>query len=169
MDERICPECSQPFTPTREWQRFCTPVHRQHFERVMLARGKLREPFTSTAFRTRPRSAKERELRAYARQKVGELEAKFREEDRAAGRRPELVVAARKDTCWSVADLNMRAAWWPPGRQDGEVEGGSSSPMLVTSIGSADAGGSRGPRPVRRQGRSLMAARSAELPTRWRS
>jgi len=33
----LCPECNQPFQPTRDWQRFCCKDHQQVWHRRQIA------------------------------------------------------------------------------------------------------------------------------------
>src|SRR5262245_30073372 len=36
----VCPECNQPFQPTRDWQRFCCKDHQQVWHRRQIAENR---------------------------------------------------------------------------------------------------------------------------------
>ncbi len=106
---RTCWECSAIFTPAtrrHQNQRFCTPAHQAHFFDVMAQRGKVLLPF---ALVSRAGKSGYGEVHKYALREYNALCDRFNAEDRAAGRKPLLLVKRKARDMWSAADLDLRA------------------------------------------------------------
>lgn len=100
--KRTCPLCGEPFIATNGRSAYCTPAHRIAFDRLWEARGKILGPLAAV-WRTgkRGRTAD----RAYALAELCRLLDLYAAEDKAAGRRPDVVVARRRESGWSAADV----------------------------------------------------------------
>ena len=82
---------------------FCCPAHQIAFHNRSSKRGRVVTPFLQM-WRTGKRGRTE--LTAYALAQLSMLADKWNAEDRAAGRRPDVLVNRRKATNWSAADLD---------------------------------------------------------------
>lgn len=98
---RICPECGATFTATHGRQRYCTAAHKAAMKRRIRERGEIALPFLIRV-RMRPRKCDEYR---YAVRELSALGDRWGQEDRAAGRRTDLIVADRMYRGWSSADL----------------------------------------------------------------
>ena len=74
----------------------------------MAKRGQVAAPFVAAAERTRAGK-----LRSYARRELAGLDAIWRREDKAAGRKPQQVVANKMAQGWTAADADFRPADGP--------------------------------------------------------
>jgi hypothetical protein len=98
----------------------------------MAKRGAMAAPFISAW--QRPRSAEERELRAYARKQLDLMDRIWREEDRDAGRRPLMVVAGKMVERWSAIDHADKPQKARRASNHTDLPAGSGERMLTGSI-----------------------------------
>ena len=103
--ERICPECGETFTATHGKQVFCCSEHKESFHHTMKMRGKVAIPFM-LSWRSGKRGRTEDN--AYALGELSALADKWNAEDKARGRRPELIVAAKRREMWRAGDTDDR-------------------------------------------------------------
>ena len=104
--ETICAECGASFVPRRSWQAFCSDAHRRAFHSLQAKRGSVAAPFLAAHNRTRAEDADSKALRAYAQTSLSELDRMWRAEDRAAKRRPDLLVRGKMEAGWKACDLD---------------------------------------------------------------
>ena len=107
IPHRQCPECSQPFTAAHGRQVFCCAEHKERFHTVMKVRGNVAMPFM-LAWRAGRRG--NRADTAYALGVMAALSDRWNAEDKACGRRPDLIVAAKRGEGWLAVDLGNRSA-----------------------------------------------------------
>lgn len=99
---RTCPECGQAFVAHHGRQQFCTVEHKASFWAVSMRRGKVAMAFVQT---WRMGKSGRTEDTSYALQQISKMADLWNAEDRKAGRRPELVVAAKRAAFWNATDL----------------------------------------------------------------
>lgn len=102
---RICPECGEAFTATHGKQVFCSTAHKETFHHTMKMRGKVAMPFV-LAWRSGKRGRTDNN--AYGLAELSSLADRWNAEDRACGRRPELIVAAKRREQWRATDIEDR-------------------------------------------------------------
>lgn len=100
---RVCPECGSPFVATHGRQQFCSGEHQRKFNRVMAYRGGVLTPFALVSRRGKSGFTDERR---YALRQFNALCDRWNAEDKAAGRRPDLVVGFKFHAQWAAADLD---------------------------------------------------------------
>lgn len=100
--KRLCPECGKPFTATHGRQVFCCTEHQERFHTVMKVRGKVALPFM-LVWRTGKRGSTADT--SYAFGQMAALADQWNAEDKAAGRRPDLIVAAKAREGWLAVDI----------------------------------------------------------------
>jgi hypothetical protein len=90
------------FEPRDRRVGFCSPAHQTRFHDVMARRGKV-----STAFLLAWRQGKRgrTEDSAYALQQLSMMADKWCAEDKASGRRSDLIVTRKRAAKWSAVDL----------------------------------------------------------------
>lgn len=98
---RICPWCGEGFTATHGRQLYCCGEHRTAMKILNMKRGDIALPFL-LRWRQRPRGTDEYR---YAVRELSALGDAWNSEDRAAGRRTDLIVADRLQRGWASADL----------------------------------------------------------------
>jgi len=81
---------------------FCLPAHQIAFHNRSSKRGRVAMPFLQM-WRTGKHGRSE--LTAYALSQLSAMADKWNTEDREAGRRPDMLVAIRKNRGWSAVDL----------------------------------------------------------------
>lgn len=96
---RTCAECGQPFKCAPGPKKFCTNEHRRAFDNRSRARGYLAVPLLQV---WRKGKRGRTDDTAYAFQQLARLADLWNEEDKAAGRRPDLVVNRRNQACWDA-------------------------------------------------------------------
>lgn len=100
----LCPECGQAFTPTKPGrQAFCCVEHKTRFHNVMKARGQVVLPLLLA--RSMGRHSKGDQLGGYCRRNADALIARWNQDDKKAGRRPDLVARTKMDMAWSSVDV----------------------------------------------------------------
>lgn len=102
MQTRQCPQCGEPFDPVDQRQVFCSPAHRRSYYDLCAIRGKT---LLSLALVWREGKRGKTAARSYAFAELCALLDKYRAEDKAHGRRPDLLIDQRMRTKRSVADL----------------------------------------------------------------
>jgi hypothetical protein len=106
---RICPECSEHFIAHHGRMRFCTPAHQAAFHERNKTRGKMLLPFVLVWRGGRGGGGQGTSDEAkYAFAQVCALADIYNAEDRAAGRKPSLIVADRRRAGWAAADAAGR-------------------------------------------------------------
>lgn len=105
LHPRTCPETGATFTPTKPWQIFSTRAAAQAFHDRNATRGKALLPLAMVWRRGKRGSTA---ATRYALAEMARLLDGWREEDEKAGRRPDLVVAAKMGSGWTAADLIAR-------------------------------------------------------------
>ena len=104
MAELICPQCGCAFIRTsRARQAFCTPEHKVAFNDLMRARGRVIMPLLLA--RSMGRHTKGDQLGAYCRREADALIARWNQEDRACGRRPDIVAKTKQGLHWRAVDI----------------------------------------------------------------
>lgn len=103
MITRPCPECGVTFTPHHHAQTFCTTKHQQAFHKLMAKRGQIMVPF-ALVWR-RGKHGKNRDDASFSMQTHAQLTDAWNAEDRAAGRDPTLIVAAKRAAKWKAVDV----------------------------------------------------------------
>jgi ribosomal protein S27AE len=98
---RICPECGQRFKAHHGRQRFCETAHKTAFHARNRDRGKVAIPLVQIWRLGKNGKTAER---SYAFSQLCALTDLWNEEDRNAGRRPDLVVKAKMRAGWIAAD-----------------------------------------------------------------
>jgi hypothetical protein len=96
---RTCAECGQSFKCAPGPKKFCSNEHRKAFDNRNRARGYLIVPLVQM---WRKGKNGRTEDTAYALQQMARLADLWNEEDKAAGRRPDLVVSRRNQACWDA-------------------------------------------------------------------
>lgn len=99
-----CPECGVQFTKTARHQVFCTPAHKQAFYNLQTKRGTVIGPLLAVARAAGRYKGADRELGSYARTEADAIISRWVVDDRKAGRRPDLIVAAKREACWRGCD-----------------------------------------------------------------
>jgi hypothetical protein len=102
LSPALCPECGVKFTPTYAGQTFCTYDHRKAFHLLNKVRGQVALPFL-LSWRGGKRGRTEDN--AYAFQQLCQLADRWREEDKVAGRRSDLIVTKKRLGNWAAVDL----------------------------------------------------------------
>lgn len=100
---RTCPECGVAFKATHGRQAFCLPQHKETFHNRQSKRGKVAISLVQVW-----RAGKNRkggEDATFAFREVCALADRWNQEDKAAGRRPDLVVTRKRRNGWSGVDL----------------------------------------------------------------
>lgn len=105
LGQGTCPECSRPFARKNAAQMFCITEHQMAFHRRNAQRGRIAMPFVQ-AFRRGKRGRTEDT--AYALDQLCKLADRWNGEDKAAKRRPDLIVTAKRVVGWTEADLDLR-------------------------------------------------------------
>lgn len=98
-----CPECGAAFVPHHGAQSFCTPDHQRAFHIRSAQRGKIALPFVLTMRRGKKRGNDPNA--AYAFRELCRMADLWTEQDKANGRRSELLVAKKARDGWSAVDL----------------------------------------------------------------
>lgn len=98
-----CANCSTQFTPKSTLNLFCTATCKTEFYNIHTVRGRVLLPLLLTAATRRYDGDKA--LTAYARKQADALISRWLVEDRACGRRSELMVAGKMGRLWVAADL----------------------------------------------------------------
>ena len=101
MTALTCPECGVAFTPTHHRQAFCSTTHKRAFHHVMMSRGQVSTPLLLTWRGTKEAN----ELTRYAYRELCALASQWREEDRIAGRRPDVIAHSKMEMGWKACDL----------------------------------------------------------------
>jgi len=99
---RTCPECGADFSAKHHAATFCCPAHQQAFHNRSAKRGKVLLPLMQAAVL---RSKADEDMATWARREAYNLVREWNREDKAAGRRPELVSKAKFEMGWIAADL----------------------------------------------------------------
>jgi hypothetical protein len=99
---RVCPQCSAQFETSSGRKVFCTPAHKEAFFAINRARGVTLLPFVQV---WRYGKSGRTEDTAYAFQQMAKLADKWNAEDRAAGRKPDMIVSSKRKDLWSAVDL----------------------------------------------------------------
>jgi hypothetical protein len=102
MTPRICPWCGATFTPTHHSAVYCDVKHQHAFHDLSRKRGKVLLPLSLIARQEKNGKTPER---TYARQQEQALRDRWNAEDKAAGRRPDVLVARKMAANWVAADL----------------------------------------------------------------
>lgn len=103
---RICPECGEPFTATHGRQAFCTPAHKETFHNRQHKRGGVAMSLLQV---WRQGKRKGGENATYALRELCNLADRWNAEDKAAGRRPDVVVTTKRRGGWAAVDLEIPA------------------------------------------------------------
>ena len=98
----VCPECGKSFVPNTHRSVFCLPSHQRQFHDRNRIRGQVAIPFL-LSWRQGKRGRTEDT--AYALAQLSAMADKWAAEDRAEGRRPDMIVSRKRLDCWSAADL----------------------------------------------------------------
>lgn len=104
--QRICPECGDEFTATHGRQVFCCTEHQDRFHTTMKVRGKVAMPFVMT-WRMGKRGRTD--ATSYAMSELCALADQWAAEDKACGRRPDLIVSAKMREGWRAPDIEGRS------------------------------------------------------------
>ena len=102
MTSLTCPECGVTFTPTHHRQTFCCAAHKQAFHHIMGSRGQVAMPLMLVWAGGRHRMT---DRARYAYREYCALLSRWREDDKAAGRRPDVIVDAKIEAGWKACDL----------------------------------------------------------------
>lgn len=102
---RICPQCGVAFVATHGRQGFCTGEHQKAFHETNKVRGQLALPLLQSWRLSKNGSNDDRRF-AFA--QLCALADIWNAEDKEAGRRPELIVRARRLDGWAAADTIPR-------------------------------------------------------------
>jgi ribosomal protein S27AE len=105
---RTCPECGAAFTATHGRQTFCTTAHKQAFHNLMMTRGKALMPLALVWRSKRKPSTPDSR---YAFQELCKLLDIHNAEDRAAGRRVDIIVAHKRAANWAAVDLTSQSSF----------------------------------------------------------
>ena len=105
MTDQSCAECGAPFAPTRAWSLFCCKAHKQAFHSRQMSRGHILSTLMQVHRRGGDGKRNATDDSRYAFAQACKLLDRFNAEDKAAGRRPDLVVAAKRASGWDVCDL----------------------------------------------------------------
>ena len=97
-----CPQCGEPFTPTSHRQSYCTPKCQRAYHILDGIRGQVLLQLAQVA---RAGRNGYKPIHRYALSQQNALLDEFAREDRAAGRRPDLLVARKMAAMWCAADL----------------------------------------------------------------
>lgn len=100
--KRTCPECGERFIAHHGRQRFCKPAHKSAFSARNRERGKMIVPLLQV-WRT-GRNRANGGAGKYAFSNICALIDLWNEEDRKAGRRPEVQVRDRISSGWTAVD-----------------------------------------------------------------
>lgn len=98
----VCPECGVAFKATHHLRVFCCSRHQIAYHVRSAQRGKVLLPLAQV-WRTGKRG--KTEARAYAFGEVCALLDQWAAEDKAAGRRPDVLVDIKHRTGWRAVDL----------------------------------------------------------------
>ena len=98
---RVCPECGAGFIAHHGRQAFCSSAHKAAFEARNASRGKIVLPLLQV-FRKGKRGRSE--ATAYAFSQICALADLWNEQDRLAGRRPDVVTDERRRNRWAAVD-----------------------------------------------------------------
>ena len=98
----ICPECGVEFTRTQNRQVFCTTAHKTKFYNVQAKRGITMGPLLQ-AWRLGKNGRSENASWAFG--QVCAMIDIWNAEDRACGRRSDLIVTAKREIRWAACDV----------------------------------------------------------------
>jgi hypothetical protein len=99
---RRCPECGEAFTARNPAQGFCCTDHQKRFHMIEAQRGKIATPLLQV---WRKGKNGRSEDTAYALSQLSALADKWNAQDRAAGRRADIIVSRKRREKWSAADV----------------------------------------------------------------
>lgn len=99
---RVCPQCGAAFKAHHGKQQFCQPAHQGAFHDINAKRGKVLLPLIAS-WRSGKRGVSADSSYAFA--EMARLADRWAAEDKAVGRDPSLIVAAKRKAGWSAADL----------------------------------------------------------------
>jgi hypothetical protein len=108
MASRVCPECGEPFPVGFRQHRlvFCSTSHKNAFHKRQSNRGKI---MLSLAQTWRAGKRKGSDASRFAFSEMCALLDGWNRADKAAGRRPDVMVRNRRAAGWSAADVEPEA------------------------------------------------------------